>query len=92
MIEWRKRSKELCESCYYWRGFSGTSASCDYIGVEGHSRIFENGKRKPQTLDHLCDSYKPYIGDREKTLTWKEQGQETWKQRNIPIVLDAEED
>ena len=50
-----------CVKCYYHIG--GQSATygteCDYITIEGHSRIFDSGtgRRKPCSLVHKCDSF-----------------------------------
>lgn len=77
---WVQRTEELCRSCYYMTGSNGTykasSASCDYIGIEGHSRIFEGRKLKEGYKKGYCDCYKP-----------KEEGvNNKWKSKSINTV------
>lgn len=46
---------KLCESCYYYRHQNSTNGSCDYIGIEGHSRVFK--ARKKRLEKGTCDKY-----------------------------------
>lgn len=98
MSKWLPITKELCVKCYYYRCPAGSATqyqgSCDYIGVEGHSRIFENGKRKEPTLHHMCDSFTPYTGKKTSASPWKKEGSDAWKRRqqNIRIASGVEED
>ena len=53
-----KPNCDLCRSCYYFRRQNDNNGCCDYIGIELHSRIFDdNGKRK--LTSNECDKYKP---------------------------------
>ena len=91
MAKWLKKTEELCKQCNYWIHSNSTSACCDYISIEGHSRIFdEHGNRKEQALKGMCDCFKP----RNRQSLWKEEGQKKWKirqQRNTLAVSDVEE-
>lgn len=98
MSEWVPITRDLCSKCYYYRYAAGGnnqgSGSCDYIGIEGHSRIFENGRRKEPTLHHMCDSFTPIASRQETENPWKREGIDKWKRRqqDILIALDVEDD
>lgn len=48
---------KLCQTCFYYRRANSMWAACDYIGVEGHSRIFgDNGRKRLEK--GYCDKYK----------------------------------
>lgn len=88
MSEWRKITEELCDACYYQSSLDSTYKICDYISIEGHSRIFENGKRKSQSMQNLCDCFKPKEDRERQRNVWKEEGKLAWKvsKKNMPIV------
>ena len=95
MGEWREITEELCDACYYRSMFDSGYKICDYIGIERHSRIFENGKRKPETFENKCDCFRPKTDRKKRRNVWKEEGKLAWKvnsKKNIPIASDAEDD
>lgn len=49
-----KLTRKLCDSCKY-RGQVEQKNCCNYIGVTGHSRIFENGAMAYNP--RFCDKY-----------------------------------
>lgn len=53
--------KRKCQSCMYVKHNAGVVNSqvryCDYIMMEGHSRIWELGERRIEK--GYCDKYKP---------------------------------
>ena len=51
-----KRTVELCDKCKYVRRRNGHSYWCNYSEITGHSRIFENGKRKDVPKGY-CDCF-----------------------------------
>ena len=48
---------KLCESCNYYRYQNSVYGSCDYIGIEGHSRVFKG--REKRLEKGTCDKYIP---------------------------------
>lgn len=54
MAKLRKLSPELCDTCIFMPVV--TENGCNYLGVTGHSRIFENGQKVVPT--GYCDKYK----------------------------------
>ena len=58
MAEKRKRSQDLCKKCAYSKNFTGKTVHCDYITMEGHSRIFDStGRIKDFVKEGFCDVY-----------------------------------
>ena len=46
-----------CEKCVYYKHQNESYGCCDYIGVENHSRIFDD-KGKHRLKKGTCDVYK----------------------------------
>ena len=68
---------------------------CDYIGIEGHSRIFIDGKIKPEVFEHKCDCFRDRKERTEQRNVWRDGGRLFWekhRKENIPIVSDVEDD
>ena len=51
----RRATKDLCSKCSY-RGTSGQTLSCNYLRIEGHSRIYENGVKMYEP--EFCDKFR----------------------------------
>lgn len=92
-----KASREMCIRCYYFRqpagSLDGHTGNCDYIGIEGHSRLIENGKRKDIPKGY-CDCFKSCENTEKSKSAWKREGESKWKRRqeNILIASDVDED
>ena len=48
---------KLCDKCVYYKRQNSVWATCDYIGVEGHSRIFDD-KGRHRLKKGTCDKFK----------------------------------
>lgn len=59
-----KMGKENCKGCTY-QTTTDARVICNYSLIEGHSRIFENGKRKNIPKGY-CDCYLPVSEGRDK--------------------------
>lgn len=92
-----KVDAKICASCCYHMGFGSQpgkeqkdtsyngNIACNYMGITGYSRIFQNGKMA--YAPHLCDKFSP--GDSfqggwtsENMTEWKqeEEKQRLWKE------------
>ena len=85
-----RRTKQVCARCQYRMragaspgrdGYSDYNYCCNYLEIEGHSRIFEDGKMAYDAK--YCDKYK-----RGKTIPTKIN----WNQCNLRSSEDGNED
>lgn len=59
-----KIGKEGCKGCTY-QTTANARIVCNYSLIEGHSRVFENGKRKNIPIGY-CDCYLPVSEGKDK--------------------------
>lgn len=64
--------------------YVSTNVACNYLEIEGKSRMFENGKQRLKT--GYCNKYKP---GRTKTRAWTSDNMTTeWRQEELNRFCD----
>lgn len=59
------RDQNRCKECKYWYSYA---EMCGYLLVEGHSRVFENGKRR--LPKGKCDKFAEIDGKRRESFNY----------------------
>lgn len=82
-----KINSQMCYACCYHMGFGSQpgkeqrdaghfhNIACNYLAIEGHSRIFENGKMRFDP--EYCDKFREGI---EQTGAWTSDNMTEWRQ------------
>ena len=66
-----------CKSCEYYRPKNSNHSSCDYIGIEKHSRIYIGRDR--QVEKGYCNTYKEAKNnERNRSMRYLQVSQERW--------------
>ena len=48
---------KLCNKCFYYKRQNDACGACDYIGIEEHSRIFDD-KGEKRLKKGMCDKFR----------------------------------